>query len=243
MNVFIHKNQQQTGPFSQDDIYAMLDRREITPQDLAWTEGLPDWQPLSKLLPQQAKSAASPPPPPPVAVSVPQVRPWVRYWARIIDIQLFSLCCTVAIGIIAPSIWMSANYTMWGIGFLFAWCFIEPIFLLKWGAAPGKALLRVSVRHQDGSLLHYFAGLGRSVDVWFRGLGIGFPLVGFFTLLVAYNTLTKHGVASWDKSSNTRVTHQLIGPLRVIAAILLLLSVPVGAYVFGYAMGLASKHA
>src|SRR5438552_2834767 len=50
MDVFIHKNDQQMGPFSSEDIHAMLERGEITTQDFAWTDGLPDWQPLSSLL-------------------------------------------------------------------------------------------------------------------------------------------------------------------------------------------------
>ena len=58
MNIFIHKHGQQIGPFSEDEIYAMLGRHEVTAQDLAWTEGLPDWQPLLKLLPPSESAAA-----------------------------------------------------------------------------------------------------------------------------------------------------------------------------------------
>jgi len=53
------------GPFSPTEIYAMLDRGEITDSDFAWTDGLPGWQPLSSLLPPAAQPAAPPPAAPP----------------------------------------------------------------------------------------------------------------------------------------------------------------------------------
>jgi hypothetical protein len=59
MNVFIHKNDHQMGPFSHEQIYEMLDRGEITPSDLAWTEGLCGWQALSSLLAPREKSTPS----------------------------------------------------------------------------------------------------------------------------------------------------------------------------------------
>jgi hypothetical protein len=65
MNVFIHKNEEQMGPFSHSQIYEMLDRNEIGARDLAWTEGLSGWQPLSTLLPQAEKPAAPLPTSPP----------------------------------------------------------------------------------------------------------------------------------------------------------------------------------
>lgn len=74
------------GPFSSDDIYAMLERGEITDQDFAWIDGLPEWQPLSSLIPPAAKPAATPPPVPPPAKT-----------AR--ERTLFAAVCRYAIGI------------------------------------------------------------------------------------------------------------------------------------------------
>ncbi len=59
------------GPFSPDEIYAMLDRGEITGQDFAWADGLPDWQPLSSL-PPPSESSTAPPPQSPSTESHPQ---------------------------------------------------------------------------------------------------------------------------------------------------------------------------
>ena len=167
---------------------------------------------------QLAGSSYTPPSPPAPAQAVSQVRPWVRYWARLIDIFLFCLCAGFVIGIVAPQL-LTTNDLLMGVLFTFAWCFVEPIFLSSWGATPGKALLRVSVRNSDGSLLDYGSALSRSFDVWFRGLGIGIPLVTLFTHLAAYNTLTKNGITSWDSSRNLRVVHDTIGSVRVFVAV------------------------
>lgn len=173
-------------------------------------------------------------PPTPVQI-VSEVRPWVRYWARLIDVFLFSIFLGFVLGYVAPNM-LAGNRQLLGMLFAFLWCFVEPIFLSEWGATPGKALLRVSVSKQDGSSFEYFEALARSFDVWFRGFGVGFPLVSFFTVLVGYNTLTKHGITTWDLQAKTRVTHQVIGPIRIIIAILLFV-------VFAYFVSLGSNRA
>src|SRR4030095_5675072 len=132
------------------------------------------------------------------------------------------ICGRFVLGIIAPGTLSGNAVLLWGLVLLFLWCFVEAGFLSTWVATPGKALLRVSVRNAEGSVLGYFEALARSFDVWFRGQGIGFPLVIPFTMLAGYNTLTKRGITTWDRSANTQVTHRTIGPVRIIVAMLLL---------------------
>lgn len=146
-----------------------------------------------------------------------QVRPFVRCWARIIDTWTF-ICVWVALGFIIPAL-LDLSEQAFGFLLLFIWCFVEPICLSTWGATPGKALLRITVRNADGSMLSYSTALSRSFDVWLRGLGIGFPIVSFITQVVAYNKLLKNGITSWDQSRNLKVTHMKIGSGRIIIAV------------------------
>lgn len=60
MNYFIGQAGKQLGPFNEDQVRAKLASGELSPDDLGWREGMPDWQPLRVLF-----SAATPPPPPP----------------------------------------------------------------------------------------------------------------------------------------------------------------------------------
>ena len=151
---------------------------------------------------------------------VSQVRPWVRYCARFVDIVLSGFCFGAVLSIIAPSV-LKVNKGILNILFLFVWCFVEAVCLSMWGTTPGKSLLRVTVRNADRSKLNFRSALSRSVDVWIRGLGIGFPLAGLITLAIAYNTLSKNGITTWDQSRNFRVIHEKIGSARVIFTIVL----------------------
>lgn len=47
MMIYIYKNKQQTGPFNADQIRRQLASGVLVPHDLAWSEGMAGWKPLS----------------------------------------------------------------------------------------------------------------------------------------------------------------------------------------------------
>ena len=49
MEIYIEKNGAQTGPFSEDQVRAMLAAGTASPSDMAWYESEPTWVPLAKL--------------------------------------------------------------------------------------------------------------------------------------------------------------------------------------------------
>ena len=149
-----------------------------------------------------------------------QVRPWVRLWARTIDVFLFAIIAGSIFGIIAPGILAMPELAL-GIMFTFGYNFVEPSMLSSWGTTPGKALLRVAVRKSDGSKLNYSEGLNRVFKVWLRGMGLGIPLFTLFAQLNAYNKLTKNGITSWDQEGGIQVMHQKVGFMRVLVALAL----------------------
>lgn len=59
---WIYRDGERKGPISETDVVAKMLRRELSPEDLAWTEGISDWQPL-RSFPELVR--ALPPPPPP----------------------------------------------------------------------------------------------------------------------------------------------------------------------------------
>lgn len=66
MNVYVHKDDQQLGPFTEEELKEHLKSGKFTKQDLAWKEGLTDWTPLSNIL-----TPAAVLPPAPVLPPVP----------------------------------------------------------------------------------------------------------------------------------------------------------------------------
>lgn len=63
MQIYIAQNGSQKGPFTELQTREMVAAGSLSLDDLAWTEGAVDWQPLHQLL------SISPPPPIPVSVA------------------------------------------------------------------------------------------------------------------------------------------------------------------------------
>ncbi|MFZ2187797.1 MAG: RDD family protein [Candidatus Moraniibacteriota bacterium] len=154
--------------------------------------------------------------------SVTTVRPWIRYWARSLDVIVFSLIFGVFLGIFIPSL-LETSDTFLTLLILFVWIFAEAALLNTWGTTPGKWLLRVNLKSPEGSKLEFSKALNRSFAVWFRGLGLGIPIVSLFTLSSAYSYLNKEGATTWDKDGHFTVTHEKIGFIRATVAIIIVI--------------------
>lgn len=60
MNWFYAEGTQQKGPVSDQELAALVQQDVVKVETLLWREGLPDWQPLSRLRPDLAVVAGSP---------------------------------------------------------------------------------------------------------------------------------------------------------------------------------------
>ncbi len=151
----------------------------------------------------------------PVDHTVSQVRPWVRYLARMVDIWLFSVLVGLTAGIFAPSILNVPNIVL-TIEILFAWVFQESILLANCGTTPGKWLFKINVRDSRGRKLSFSDALNRSFSVLFKGMGAGIPVISLISLLSSKSKLKKDGITTWDEDGGYVVTHEKIGVGRSI---------------------------
>lgn len=177
---------------------------------------------------RDSHAVMSTPPPIPTQATpiVAQVRPWVRYWARMFDIHLVAIVGGIAIGIFNPDAFnKKGGDLLFGLVVVFAWVFIESLFLSTVGTTPGKWLFKTRLIPPSGGKLDYSTALSRSFKVWWRGLGIGFPLAITITLIVAYRNLKKNGATTWDRDDGFTVVHDRIGLLRVIVAVAFFVSI------------------
>ncbi len=158
----------------------------------------------------------------------PQIRPWVRFWARMIDYGIFGLLAGVVLGFAYPTILdcSSINLTLL---LLTAYIFFESIMLASCGSTPGKALLRIKIRQNDGTKINYSNAFIRSVRVWWRGEGLGIPFISLITNILAYKSLKKNGRTAWDREGKLIVLHRPIGLWRIFATVILL----TGLYLYG----------
>jgi GYF domain 2 len=65
--IYLVRDGQQAGPFTRAQIDEMLAKGQITPDTMAWYEGVANWAALGTLLGPQAVSGAVPPAPAPIA--------------------------------------------------------------------------------------------------------------------------------------------------------------------------------
>lgn len=166
---------------------------------------------------------------------VSQVRPWVRYWARMFDIYLTALVFGIALGIFLPrALDVPGSNILFGLAILLIWVFVESLLLSSVGVTPGKWLLKTRLVPPLGEKASFGAALSRSVKVWWRGLGIGLPIISIVTLVIARSDLKESGSTTWDKDTGFVVTHGRIGFLRtavvVVAFGLFLALVIVGSF-------------
>ena len=162
-------------------------------------------------------------------------RPWIRYWARFVDYLVygfifgFVFVYLYGLGIISEhTFWGLSNPLLAGMLIGFTWTFVEPLVLMLSGTTPGKALLNIKLQHRVADKLSK-VGLGilykRSVAVWFKGMGIGFPLVSLFTLAISHRNLKANGETSWDRNGGFTVSHGNVGYIRgTIAALVIIIA-------------------
>ena len=216
------KGNKKLGPISESKMQEMFDKGDLVSETLIWSNTLTEWTPASNVQTFHIKSVPIPPPLPKQEKEVSQIRPWVRFWARHVDIVLIQVLVGIIFGLIAPAL-VQGKDLLFGFAILFAWVFIEAYLLSTWGTTPGKWLLRTTLRDSNSEKLLFSNAIGRSLSVWGNGLACGFPIINLIFLARAHKKLTKEGITKWDSECRTVIKHNRIGPVRVIVTILILL--------------------
>jgi len=152
-----------------------------------------------------------------------EVNPWMRFLARMTDYALFSLLLFFLIRFALPFQLLKKYDFMVPYPYLL-WIPIEALFLFLWETTPGKFLLKTRVVHTGRGRWNYFSALRRSFLVWFRGMGLGIPVVSLITMLHAYSHLRLRKISSWDRDEKTKVIHQPLHPARLGVAIVIILA-------------------
>jgi uncharacterized RDD family membrane protein YckC len=94
MQVWIGRNGERFGPYTDDEVRQWLRDGTCRPDELGWHEGMTDWRALGELFPDErpavAPGAVPPPPPPFLGIHDATVEPehagfWLRLGAWVID--------------------------------------------------------------------------------------------------------------------------------------------------------------
>jgi uncharacterized RDD family membrane protein YckC len=223
------------GPIPESEMLQMLAQGRLGVNTLVWTESMTDWTPAGRIevfhnqltalplvvappttsLRQRAESAR--------AQGVPQVRPWVRYFARSSDFWI----CGFLVGMLTGIAGLATDIPqiIFGLAIPFVWIFIEALLLSTCGTTPGKWLFNTWVADSMGNRLSFSNALSRAFSVWFMGLGLGLPIVNLITVIVSYVKLKNEGITSWDREGRCAVIHERLSGLRIAVAILVIIGI------------------
>jgi hypothetical protein len=141
--------------------------------------------------------------------------PFLRFLARAFDYSLFLLLLTGARFFLGSYFPQSLFGHMIPFEYL-GWIPIEACLLHFWGTTPGKFLCKIQVKQGRKETLSWESSFSRSWKVWFRGIGMGIPIVSFVCMFMAFNRLKLLGFVSWDREDNIVVSHQFVSSTRLV---------------------------
>jgi uncharacterized protein DUF4339 len=98
MNIYLYKDGQQLGPFTESEARAHLSNGSVSGADLAWVEGNSDWQPISTMLsPPVTPAQPIAPAPTPIVVQVVATRPRSHWGVSLASWALLAICCIASL--------------------------------------------------------------------------------------------------------------------------------------------------
>jgi type II secretory pathway pseudopilin PulG len=97
MQIFINKSGNQLGPFSEPQVAEMLKSGQVAGTDLAWSEGMETWKPLSSFMQFQSQAGGPPalPGQPPALPSQRRTEP-LSIWSLVLGILSLVGCSLLA---------------------------------------------------------------------------------------------------------------------------------------------------
>jgi uncharacterized RDD family membrane protein YckC len=236
MEIFLRIDGENTGPLTIYDVRAKLRSGLATPETKCWSKGMPEWVPLADFPPleddtllrtpdevdqEAAREAAID-----AVRNEQKPRPWIRFWARMLDLSLYIVIVAIVVGLTGHtdtwSILQSTNVFV-AIAIPGSWLFVEAALLHYVKTTPGKWVLNITLRRSDGEGLELGQALRRSFSVWWRGSGFGiFPLI-IIGCALSNLSLKTRGKTPWDLRDDLDVTHGKIADWRVALYIALTL--------------------
>jgi len=105
-----------------------------------------------------------------------------------------------------------------------AWV-LEGILLARFGATPGKALFRLRVEDHEHAKPGFLRALGRSVLVFWLGMGARIPIVEWIANFLAFLRLQNRGTTLWDQQMKTVVRQEPISRGRILFILILFVSI------------------
>ena len=229
MEIWIIQDGKKTGPLSEFEVRTKIHSGALSGDTPAWHGGMTDWQPLSQLPLFAREFELSEPPasPEPPAVEAPAPPPLPsqahlirRFWARWFDLYLFAGFWWLAMWASGRNIGETLQNPWIILSQYIPWFMLESFLLHRFGFTPGKWLLGIRVRNDDGSPLSLAQSTRRSIRVLFLGIGFGWGIIALICQTMAFFTTKRLGRPLWDLAGGHRLETTPLSRLRVAAYVI-----------------------
>ena len=161
---------------------------------------------------EELERARSVPVPVPESDVIPKVQaPWRRYFARCLDVSLYSLIrngillsCGLNRLVSLQGMQLRDAVPVHLLNILFEgilMVYLESPLLHWFGTTPGKALLGLRVQDPDGGRLSFDKAFLRTLSVLFRGMGLCIPIVNIVQEYRSYEACTRGKTLPWEEDS------------------------------------------
>jgi len=223
MQVWIGRNGERFGPYTDDEIRQWLRDGTCRPDELGWYDGMVDWRPLGELFPDERPAAAvegappMPPSPPPFLgvtdVAAPEYAGfWLRFGAWVIDYLILIVPFTaISLGmglsaiagafleqmktdqVAAFEAYATAMLPITYVLMVVGFVYYTLFEASKWQATPGKMAVGIRVTGTDGQRISLARSAGRNAIRLTNVLRFPVPLP-LICYVVAAFTERKQGV-------------------------------------------------
>ncbi|MBZ9689813.1 RDD family protein [Clostridium estertheticum] len=176
----------------------------------------------------------------PIEVFIPS-SPWVRYFARMIDMYFGSMLIAITWVRLSPNTYNkilgdNSNEYVAGVILCIIWLLIESMMISTLGTTFGKWIFSSKVISIDGGRLKFSKALLRSFSMCFNGLGLMIPVVSLFTLSNSFKQIKNQnygGFTKWDIQTKSAVITTRLKPIKV-ALLLTFCIVSLAGYNYHY---------
>lgn len=135
---------------------------------------------------------------------VPKVNQWRRFWARMLDWQIYSGIWTALLSFLWPSSQLSENGLMTLLGILIGnliMIALEPVLLHFFGTTPGKWVLGLRVVADGGGKLTLKQARERTTSVLWHGLRWHIPIWELRAMWQRYRDVDDGTPLYWEEES------------------------------------------
>lgn len=235
MDVWIIQDGEKTGPLPDFEVRRRIADGSLGKDTPAWHDGMAEWKVLGEMplfereferpfedtagpspirdddsLPADRAHASASSPGNPGEAHLAR-----RFWARWFDLYAFSGVWWLLMALTGQDV-AAALTNPWVILLQYVpWFALETFLLQRFGTTPGKWLLDLRVRNEDGSLLSSQQAAHRSMRVLFVGLGMGLGPVSLICQLLSYFTTKRFGRPVWDHAAGHRLESKPLHPVRI----------------------------